>query len=93
MRWSLRLAEFDFDVEHRPGAKIKHVDALSCHVQAITTEQILSKDLVRVEQKCDNFCSTLQAGKPKCRSEYFYDEEGKEVKERETSTGSPKEIG
>jgi len=63
MRWSLRLAEFDFDVEHRPGA-------LSRHVQAIT----LSKNLVRAEQKRDNFCSTLQVGKQKGRSEYFYEE-------------------
>ena len=76
MHWSLRLAEFDFDVEQRPGAKIRHVDALSSHVQAITTEQILSKDLVRAEQKRDNYGSTLQVGKPKGRSEYFYDEEG-----------------
>ena len=74
MRWSLRLAEFDFDVEHRPGAKIRHLDALSRHVQDITTEQSLSKNLVRAEQKRDNFCSTLQVGKQKGRSEYFYDE-------------------
>ena len=26
MLWSLSLAEFDFDIEHRPGAKITHVD-------------------------------------------------------------------
>jgi len=44
--------------------------------------------MVRVEQKRDKFCSTLQAGKPKGRSEYFYDDE---AKERGTSTGSPKE--
>ena len=69
MRWSLGLAEFDFDVEHRPGAKIRHVDALSRHVQAITTEQSLSKNLVRAEQKRDNLCSTLQVGKQKGRSE------------------------
>jgi len=76
MRWSLRLAEFDFDIEHRPGTKIRHVDNLSRHVQAITNEKFHSKDLVRVEQKRDKFCSTLQAWKPKGRSEYFYDEEG-----------------
>jgi len=80
MRWSLRLAEFDFDVENRPGAKIRHVDALSRHVQAITTEQIISKDLVRAEQKRDNFCSTLQVGKIKGISEYF-------MMRRESSTG------
>jgi len=55
MLWSLSLAEFDFDVEPRPGAKIRHVDALSRHVQDITTEQSLSKNLVRAEQKRDNF--------------------------------------
>ena len=32
MRWSLRLAEFEFEVQHRAGTKIKHVDALSRHV-------------------------------------------------------------
>ena len=37
MRWSLRLSEFDFDVEHRAGTKIKHVVALSRHVQTVTT--------------------------------------------------------
>ena len=68
MRWSLRMAEFDFDVEHRPGNKIRHVDALSRHVQAITTEQSLSKNLVRAEQKRDKFCSTLQFGKLKGKS-------------------------
>ena len=32
MRWSLRLSEFDFVIEHVPGSKIKHLDALSRHV-------------------------------------------------------------
>jgi hypothetical protein len=32
MRWSLLLSEFDFEIEHAPGSKIKHVDALSRHV-------------------------------------------------------------
>ena len=50
MRWNLRLAKFVFDVEHRPGAKIRQVDALSRHVQAMTTEQSFSKNLVRAEQ-------------------------------------------
>jgi len=31
MRWSLSLAKFDFDVEHRPGTKMRHVVALSRH--------------------------------------------------------------
>jgi hypothetical protein len=68
LRWSLRLAEFDFDVEHRPGAKIRHVDALSRHVQSMTTEQSFSKYLFRAEQKRDIFCGTLKVGKQKGRS-------------------------
>jgi hypothetical protein len=75
MRWSLRLAEFDFEVEHRPSAKIRHVDALSRHVQTVMTDHTLSKDAVRDEQSKDKLCSRLQVGKGKGRSEYFYDEE------------------
>ena len=41
--WSLRPAEFEFEVEHRPCSKIRHVDALSRHVQAVTTGHLLSK--------------------------------------------------
>jgi len=32
LRWSVRLSEFDSEIEHVPGSKIKHVDALSMHV-------------------------------------------------------------
>ena len=28
-RWALLLEEFDYEVEHRPGQRLKHVDALS----------------------------------------------------------------
>ena len=61
-------------MEHRAGTKIKHVDALSRHVRTVTTERTLTKDLVRAEQKVDKYCNTLEVGKQKGRSEYFYDE-------------------
>jgi hypothetical protein len=32
LRWSIRLLELDFVVEHKPGSKMGHVDALSRHV-------------------------------------------------------------
>jgi hypothetical protein len=32
MRWILSLPQFDFEIEHVAGSKIKHVDALSRHV-------------------------------------------------------------
>lgn len=28
-RWALQLDEFDYDIEHRMGSKMQHVDALS----------------------------------------------------------------
>ena len=35
LRWSLRLSEFDFTVQHRPGTQIRHADALNRAVQAV----------------------------------------------------------
>ena len=55
IRWSLRHAEFDFEVQHRAGTKIKHVDPLSRHLQSVTVDQSLSKDRNREEQKTDRF--------------------------------------
>ncbi|GFX32942.1 transposon Ty3-I Gag-Pol polyprotein [Trichonephila clavipes] len=28
-RWALQLEEFDYEIEHRAGSRMKHVDALS----------------------------------------------------------------
>jgi hypothetical protein len=69
LRWSLRLAEYDFTVQHRPGAKIQHVDALSRHVRAVATEPTVSKDKVRKEQATDSFCQKLDAEHANKRSE------------------------
>ncbi|GFV23385.1 hypothetical protein TNCV_4780971 [Trichonephila clavipes] len=30
-RWALQLEEFDYEIEHRAGSRMKHVDALSRH--------------------------------------------------------------
>ena len=43
MRWSLRLSEFNFEIEHVPGSKIKHVDALSRHVGLVEETHLMSK--------------------------------------------------
>jgi hypothetical protein len=57
MRWSLRLSELDFVVEHRPGTKIGHVDALRRHVGAVTLEDSLDRETIRSEQERDEFCA------------------------------------
>jgi hypothetical protein len=61
-------------VEHRPGTKIRHVDALSHHVQTVTVDETLSKDLVSEQQKTDTFCNTLEVQEQSGKSEYFYEE-------------------
>jgi len=76
MRWSLRLAEFDFEVQHRAGTMNKHADALSRHVQSVTVDHSLSKYRLRKEKKTERFCNTLAVGRPISQSEYFYDEDG-----------------
>ncbi|CAK9833144.1 Transposon Tf2-8 polyprotein [Anthophora retusa] len=46
-RWALYLQDFDYEIQHRPGKRMNHVDALSrCHsvlvVEGNTFEQTLS---------------------------------------------------
>ena len=50
LRWSLKLSELDFTVEHRAGTKIVHVDALSRHVGAVMSGGTLSEESVLREQ-------------------------------------------
>lgn len=47
-RWWLQLQEFNFDVQYRPGERMKHVDALSRNPS--TTEQPPEETLFRITQ-------------------------------------------
>ena len=64
LRWSLKLSELDFVVEHRAGSKIGHVDALSRHVGAITNPDPLSRESVQQEQRKDFLSHTKQRDLP-----------------------------
>jgi hypothetical protein len=44
-------------------------------VQAVTTNQTLPKAVVKAERGADKFCNSLEVGKFKGKSEYFYYEE------------------
>jgi len=55
MRWSLKLSQFDFSVEHRAGSKIAHVDALSRHVGAVMNQSSLNRENILREQQKDAF--------------------------------------
>jgi len=75
LRWSLRLSEFDFTVEHRPGIQIRHADALSRAVQAVAHDLELPADVVQTAQEGDKFCQSLKLGPLSSKSEYFIDRE------------------
>jgi len=70
--WSLRVSEFDFIVEYKPGTKIKHVDSLSRHVAAIMEDAPSKENLAN--QRKDPFCNTRKPGTHSSKSEYFLDD-------------------
>jgi hypothetical protein len=72
MRCSLRLSEFQLDIEHVPGSKVKQVDALSRHV-GLVEPQIMSKEFIIREQKKDSFCKEHVQNCQTVNSEYFLD--------------------
>jgi len=76
MRWSLKLSELDFTVEHRPGTKIAHVDALSRHVGAVMSGGTLSQESVLREQAKDKFCAKIKPGNYPSKCEFFRDDVG-----------------
>ena len=56
-RWAIKLSEYDYVVEHRPGTKMRHADALSRGVHAVQQEMVLSKEVIRREQEADELCN------------------------------------
>lgn len=50
-RWALLLEDYDYTIEHRPGTRMKHVDALSRHpVMAISACSIIPQIKIQQEQ-------------------------------------------
>ena len=82
LRWSLKLSELDFVVEHRAGSKIGHADALSRHVGTVTLASTLGKDSIRREQNRDEFCIKTNPGTISRKREFFRDDEGVIYKRR-----------
>ena len=76
MRWSLKLSELDFSVEHRAGSRIAHVDALSRHVGAVLHRSSLSRENILNEQSKDAFCIEQSPGTYSSRNEFFLDDSG-----------------
>jgi hypothetical protein len=74
MRWSLKLAEFEFDIEYRLGKAIQHADALSRHIAAISSDP-LGRQNIKRKQEEDAFCQTIRRN-DLCQGQYYLDKEG-----------------
>ena len=71
MRWSLRLSDFDFSIEHKPGSRISHIDAISHHVGAVMEDDLPDKERFLEEQRKDPYCSTLKPGNHTSKADFF----------------------
>ncbi|GFX05736.1 retrovirus-related Pol polyprotein from transposon 412 [Trichonephila clavipes] len=70
-RWSLMLEEFDYEVCHRPGRQMKHVDALSrYHIMMISSHDITQK--IKDAQNKDEFISQLKSAIKITPSDEFF---------------------
>jgi hypothetical protein len=55
-RWAMKLSEYNFVVEHRPGTRTQHADALSRNVSLIGKDLVLSREVIREEQQGGATC-------------------------------------
>ena len=42
----MKLSEYDYVVEHRPGTKMRHADALSRNINTIEQDLDLSREVI-----------------------------------------------
>lgn len=81
-RWALTLAEYQFQVEHRPGSSISHADALSrLRVNVLGTQEIREpveplwdRNQIKIEQQKDRDVLKL-IGNVNTETDFYLDEE------------------
>ncbi|GFV83708.1 transposon Tf2-6 polyprotein [Trichonephila clavipes] len=70
-RWALMLEQFDYEVCHRPGRQMKHVDALSRYPIMMISSHDITQKIKEVLNK-DEFISQLKSAiKITTSDEYF----------------------
>ncbi|GFY33849.1 retrovirus-related Pol polyprotein from transposon 17.6 [Trichonephila clavipes] len=52
-RWALQLEEFDYEIEHRAGSRMKHVDALSRYPVMMVCNDTLTSKLKKAQEEMD----------------------------------------
>ncbi|GFY29638.1 transposon Tf2-6 polyprotein [Trichonephila clavipes] len=71
-RWALQLEEFDYEIEHRAGSRMKHVDALSQYPVIMVCNDTLTSKLKKAQEEDDNI-QTLKSLLEKQESEEFFE--------------------
>ncbi|GFU73476.1 retrovirus-related Pol polyprotein from transposon 412 [Trichonephila clavipes] len=71
-RWALQLEEFDYEIEHRAGSRMKHVDALSRYPVMMVCNDTLTSKLKKTQEEDDNI-QTLKSLLEKQESEEFFE--------------------
>lgn len=82
-RWALILEEFNYEVIHRPGNNMKHVDALSRYPVCMITCEILQS--IKLAQKEDTYLNPIFAVLEKTDYKDFIIESGVLYKQIEGS--------
>ncbi|GFV98154.1 retrovirus-related Pol polyprotein from transposon 17.6 [Trichonephila clavipes] len=91
-RWALQLEEFHYEIEHRAGSRMKHVDALSRYSVMIVRNDTLTSKLKKAQEEDDNIqtlksllekqeseeCSERNANKKTGKKEGFFNPISKE---------------
>ncbi|GFU53674.1 hypothetical protein TNCV_1470781 [Trichonephila clavipes] len=72
-RWALQLEEFDYEIEHRAGSRMEHVDALSRYPVMMVCNDTLTSKLKNAQEEDDNV-QTLKSLLEKQESEEFLSE-------------------
>lgn len=70
-RWALLLEDFEYTIEHRPGQRMKHADALSRNPVLIITEDGLIPRIRRAQEKDEELQETMNRAKDKKDNNFF----------------------
>ncbi|GFS84684.1 transposon Tf2-8 polyprotein [Trichonephila clavipes] len=71
-RWAFQLEEFDYEIEHRAGSRMKHVDALSRYPVMMVCNDTLTSKVKKAQEENDNI-QTLKSLLEKQESEEFFE--------------------
>ncbi|GFY21669.1 transposon Tf2-8 polyprotein [Trichonephila clavipes] len=74
-RWALQLEEFDYEIEHRAGSRMKHIDALSRYPVMMVCNDTLTSKLKNAQEEDDNI-QTLKSLLEKQEPEEFFEQNG-----------------